>query len=96
VHELILATSPSGDWTLAASIMTFAIPVGLFIVVATTLYFLYTRPHVVPGHRDLVLAGAGAATSAPAVPAAPAASAAPAAEAASEAPAADEATGDTE
>jgi hypothetical protein len=99
VHELILATSPSGDWTLAASIMTFAIPVGLFIVVATTLYFLYTRPHEVPGHRDLVLAGAGAGTSASAAPAAPAASAAPAApaaEAASEAPAADKATEDTE
>jgi hypothetical protein len=49
------------DWTLAASIMTFAIPVALFLVVATVLYFLYTRPHTVPGHRDLVPAGAGGA-----------------------------------
>jgi len=49
------------DWTLAASIMTFAIPVALFLVVATVLYFLYTRPHTVPGHRDLAPA-AGAAT----------------------------------
>jgi hypothetical protein len=47
------------DWTLAASIMTFAIPVALFVVVATVLYFLYTRPHAVPGHRDLVPAGGG-------------------------------------
>jgi hypothetical protein len=47
------------DWTLAASIMTFAIPVALFVVVATVLYFLYTRPHTVPGHRDLVSAGSG-------------------------------------
>ena len=47
------------DWTLAASIMTFAIPVALFVVVATVLYFLYTRPHAVPGHRDLVPAGSG-------------------------------------
>jgi hypothetical protein len=47
------------DWTLAASIMTFAIPVALFVVVATVLYFLYTRPHTVPGHRDLVPAGSG-------------------------------------
>jgi hypothetical protein len=47
------------DWTLAASIMTFAIPVALFVVVATVLYFLYTRPHTVPGHRDLVPAGTG-------------------------------------
>jgi hypothetical protein len=48
------------DWTLAASIMTFAIPVALFLVVATVLYFLYTRPHTVPGHRDLVPAAGGA------------------------------------
>jgi len=47
----------ASDWTLAASIMTFAIPVGLFVVVATWLYFLYTRPHAVPGHRELVPAG---------------------------------------
>jgi len=56
VQHLILADFGS-DWTLAGSIMTFAIPVGLFVVVATILYFLYTRPHTVPGHRDLVPAG---------------------------------------
>jgi len=39
--------------------MTFAIPVGLFVVVATWLYFLYTRPHAVPGHRELIPAGTG-------------------------------------
>jgi hypothetical protein len=48
------------DWTLAGSIMTFAIPVGGFIVAATWLYFLYTRPHTVPGHRELMPAAAGA------------------------------------
>jgi hypothetical protein len=53
VQHLILADFGS-DWSLAGSIMTFAIPVGLFVVVATVLYFLYTRPHTVPGHRDLV------------------------------------------
>ena len=53
---MILADFGS-DWSLAGSIMTFAIPVGLFVVVATILYFLYTRPHTVPGHRDLVPAG---------------------------------------
>ena len=60
---LNLAAVVGSDWTLAASIMTFAIPVALFIVVAGALYFLYTRPHAVPGHRDLVpatgAAGAG-------------------------------------
>ena len=59
---LNLAAVVGSDWTLAASIMTFAIPVALFLVVATVLYFLYTRPHTVPGHRDLVPAGAGGAT----------------------------------
>jgi hypothetical protein len=52
VQHLILANF-GNDWSLAGSIMTFAIPVGLFVVVATILYFLYTRPHTVPGHRDL-------------------------------------------
>jgi hypothetical protein len=47
------------DWSLAGSIMTFAIPIALFVVVATVLYFLYTRPHAVPGHRDPVPAGGG-------------------------------------
>lgn len=56
---LLVSVSPTGDWTQAGAIMTFAIPVGLFIVVATWLYFTYTRPHAVPGHRELLAAGAG-------------------------------------
>ena len=56
---LLVSVSPTGDWTQAAAIMTFAIPVGIFIVVATWLYFIYTRPHAVPGHRELVPAGVG-------------------------------------
>ena len=105
MHQLILAQHPSGDWTLAGAIMTFAIPVGLFVIVATVLYFQYTRPHVTPGHRELVPAAAGAgavaaaatasASAAPAAPDAPAASSAGAAPA-DGAPAADEATGDSE
>jgi len=59
---LALSLSPTGDWTQAAAIMTFAIPVGIFVVVATWLYFVYTRPHAVPGHRDLVPATSGGAT----------------------------------
>ena len=41
---LALSLSPTGDWTQAAAIMTFAIPVGIFVVVATWLYFC-TRGH---------------------------------------------------
>ena len=66
------------DWTLAASIMTFAIPVALFVVGATVLYFLYTRPHAVPGHRDLAPAGSG--RPAPGAPRAAAAQPPPAAQ----------------
>jgi len=70
VQHLILADFGS-DWSLAGSIMTFAIPVGLFVVVATILYFLYTRPHTVPGHRDLVPAGGRHTAGAPRHAAAP-------------------------
>jgi hypothetical protein len=56
---LLVSVSPTGDWTQAGAIMTFAIPVGIFIVVATWLYFIFTRPHAIPGHRELVPAGAG-------------------------------------
>ena len=65
---LNLAAVVGSDWTLAASIMTFAIPVALFIVVAGALYFLYTRPHAVPGHRDLVPATGAAVAPRPVAP----------------------------
>ena len=57
MHGLILADL-GRDWSLAGSVETFAIPVGLFVVVAAWLFFIYTRPHTVPGHRDLVPAQA--------------------------------------
>ena len=50
MHGLI-ASSPSGDWTYGAAILTFAFPMVLFIAVAAALYILYTKPHLVPGHR---------------------------------------------
>ena len=107
MHEFILAQHPSGDWSLAGAIMTFAIPVGLFVIVATILYFQYTRPHVTPGHRPLVPAAAGAgavaaaSAPAPAAPAPPAAPATPTASSAAEsaaeqAPATEDAAEDTE
>ena len=76
---LALSLSPTGDWTQAAAIMTFAIPVGIFVVVATWLYFVYTRPHAVPGHRDLVPAtGTGSGRHAAGAPRAAAAQPPPA------------------
>jgi hypothetical protein len=65
---LLVSVSPTGDWTQAGAIMTFAIPVGIFIVVATWLYFIFTRPHAVPGHRELALAGGGGRHAAPPSP----------------------------
>lgn len=43
--------TPTGDWTYGAAILTFAFPMLLFIAVAGALYVMYTKPHLVPGHR---------------------------------------------
>jgi hypothetical protein len=41
----------SDGWSFGGSILTFAFPMILFVVVAVALYILYTKPTVVPGHR---------------------------------------------
>jgi len=70
--------TPTGDWSYGAAILTFAFPMLLFIAVAGALYVLYTKPHLVPGHRynmqlRAVSATAATETAAPARPAMPAA-----------------------
>jgi hypothetical protein len=50
VHGLI-AQSPSGAWSSGGAILTFVLPMLLFIVVAVGLYIWYTKPSVVPGRR---------------------------------------------
>lgn len=45
-----MADSAGSAWTFGGSILTFAFPEILFIVVAVTLYVLYTKPEYVPGH----------------------------------------------
>lgn len=52
MHELISAAA-GNDWSYGGSILTFAFPEILFIAVAATLYVLYSKPHMVPGHRYL-------------------------------------------
>ena len=47
----VIADSAGGAWSFGGSILTFAFPMILFIVVAVALYILYTKPEVVPGHR---------------------------------------------
>ena len=44
-----MADSPGGAWSFGGSILTFAFPMILFIVVAVALYVLYTKPEIVPG-----------------------------------------------
>ena len=46
----LMADSAGSAWTFGASILSFAFPMILFIVVASTLYVLYTKPEFVPGH----------------------------------------------
>lgn len=50
----LISAAAGSDWTYGASILTFAFPMILFIAVAGTLYVLYTKPHLVPGHRYLM------------------------------------------
>jgi hypothetical protein len=67
VHGLI-ASSPSGDWTYGAAILTFAFPMILFIVVGSALYILYTKPHLVPGHRYNMVLSSVSDTAVPGTP----------------------------
>jgi hypothetical protein len=39
-----------GAWNFGASILSFLFPMVLFVLVATSLYVLYTAPQEVPGH----------------------------------------------
>jgi hypothetical protein len=71
VPGLIEAASGS-DWTYGASILTFVFPELLFIAVAGALYVLYTKPHLVPGHRYQMQLRSTSDTVAPAVPGRPA------------------------
>lgn len=73
-----LMAAAGSDWTYGASILTFVFPELLFIAVAGALYVLYTKPHLVPGHRYNMQLRATTATTAretaaPARPAQPAA-----------------------
>src|SRR6202042_3991039 len=61
VHSVILAMSVT-YYPLGAQVMTLVLPLGFFIVVMAALYFVFTRPHTVPGRRPI----AGARPVAPA------------------------------
>jgi hypothetical protein len=63
VHEVI-PLAASYNWNNGGAIMTLVLPLGFFIVVMIALYFVFTRPHLVPGRRPI----AGARPVAPADP----------------------------
>jgi hypothetical protein len=60
----------SDGWSFGGSILTFAFPMLLFIVVAVALYILYTKPTVVPGHRTSPVERPVSHTAIPGIPAA--------------------------
>jgi hypothetical protein len=75
-------------WTFGGSILSFAFPMLLFIVVAGALYVLYTKPEFVPGHRAPGLERPVSYTAVPGKPLGPDARAQAAVEAARARPAA--------
>jgi hypothetical protein len=50
--QSVIADSAGGAWSFGGSILTFAFPMILFVVVACALYVAYTKPELVPGHRN--------------------------------------------
>ena len=48
----MIADPAASAWSFGGSILTFAFPMLLFIVVACALYIAYTKPELVPGHRN--------------------------------------------
>jgi hypothetical protein len=60
----VLAAATGSDWSSAGSLLTFYFPVGLFIVIGTTLYLEFNRPHLTPGRKRLAAAGTIAVTQA--------------------------------
>ncbi len=39
-------------YTTGGAVMTLVLPLGFFILVMAAFFFVFTRPHTVPGHRE--------------------------------------------
>ena len=50
MHEVIPPAALVG-YNNGSAVMTLVLPLGFFILVMIALYFVFTRPHTVPGHR---------------------------------------------
>ncbi len=63
MHSVISAIQVT-YYPLGAQVMTLILPLGFFIIVMAALYFVFARPHTVPGRRPI----SGARPVAPADP----------------------------
>lgn len=52
MHAMIPLAAPY-NWNNGGAILTLILPLGFFIIVMTALYFVFTRPHTVPGRRPI-------------------------------------------
>ena len=52
MHGVIPPAALAG-YNNGSAVMTLVLPLGFFIVVMIALYFVFTRPHSVPGHRPV-------------------------------------------
>lgn len=51
-----LTGASASAWSYGGAILTFVFPMILFVVVATSLYVVFTKPSVIPGHREQTVA----------------------------------------
>jgi hypothetical protein len=70
VTSVIADPASTSAWSFGGSILTFAFPMILFIVVACALYIAYTKPELVPGHRNPAAERPMSYTAVPGAPAA--------------------------
>ena len=49
----VIPLAASYNWNNGAALQTLILPLGFFIVVMTALYFVFARPHTVPGRRPI-------------------------------------------
>jgi hypothetical protein len=53
----VLAAATGSDWNSGGSLLTFYFPAGLFIIIATSLYLEFSRPHASPDRKRLAAVG---------------------------------------
>ena len=49
----VIPLAASDNWNNGAALQTLILPLGFFIVVMAALYFVFARPHTVPGRRPI-------------------------------------------